>query len=235
MYRVYDLQGDYQQYTLGGEATELGVIDAHIYDNGLVAMIGNLTLLEVKGWEGGKPLVLANPGASPYLSHTGRSQCALAQVYTSLRVHGRSSPRTLQYPDTSKCYFPWTRPSTLLTISRMSISGSRGDRLHTLRRHLTARAWHSSPTPDYFGWFRRISSATWRNSTHRKWLALMGLSGKSSGARTMPSSSRGMVWPFSSVRSGIHYSEPHSFPAHPSIQRLSAGTSIPAPPLSLRS
>ncbi|KAF9652633.1 vacuolar assembling/sorting protein VPS16 [Thelephora ganbajun] len=62
VYRVYDLQGDYQQYTLGGEATELGVIDAHIYDNGLVAMIGNLTLLEVKGWEGGKPLALANPG-----------------------------------------------------------------------------------------------------------------------------------------------------------------------------
>jgi hypothetical protein len=68
VYRVYDLQGDYQQYTLGGEATELGVIDAHIYDNGLVAMIGNLTLLEVKGWEGGKPLTLANPGTSLCIS-----------------------------------------------------------------------------------------------------------------------------------------------------------------------
>ena len=73
LYRVYDIQGDYQQYTLGGEATELGVIDAHIYDNGLVAMIGNLTLLEVKGWEGGKPLTLANPGTSPCLSYIGRS------------------------------------------------------------------------------------------------------------------------------------------------------------------
>jgi hypothetical protein len=70
---VYDLQGDYQQYTLGGEATELGVIDAHIYDNGLVALIGNLTLLEVKGWEGGKPLVLANPGTGLHLFHIGFS------------------------------------------------------------------------------------------------------------------------------------------------------------------
>lgn len=77
VYRVYDLQGDYHQYTLGGEATELGVIDAHIYDNGLVAMIGNLTLLEVKGWEGGKPLALANPGTRLYLSHDGRSQYGL--------------------------------------------------------------------------------------------------------------------------------------------------------------
>ena len=73
MYRVYDLQGDYRQYTLGGEATELGVVDAHIYDNGLVAMIGNLTLLEVKGWEGGKPLALANPGTTPHLHCDGRS------------------------------------------------------------------------------------------------------------------------------------------------------------------
>ena len=79
MYRVYDLQGDYRQYTLGGEATELGVIDAHIHDNGLVAMIGNLTFLEVKGWEGGKPLALANPGANPDLSRTGRSQCILCR------------------------------------------------------------------------------------------------------------------------------------------------------------
>ena len=77
VYRVYDLQGDYQQYTLGGEATELGVVDAHIYDNGLVAMIGNLTLLEVKGWEGGKPLTLANPGMNLYLPYDEGSKSGL--------------------------------------------------------------------------------------------------------------------------------------------------------------
>lgn len=63
MYRLYDLQGDYEQYSLGNEAAELGVIDAQIHENGLVALMGSLTLLEVKGWEGGKPLALANPGA----------------------------------------------------------------------------------------------------------------------------------------------------------------------------
>lgn len=77
VYRVYDLQGDYHQYTLGGEATELGVIDAHIYDSGLVAMIGNLAILEVKGWDGGKPLTLANPGTSLYLYHIEGSQYRL--------------------------------------------------------------------------------------------------------------------------------------------------------------
>ncbi|KAF8887599.1 vacuolar protein sorting-associated protein 16 [Infundibulicybe gibba] len=64
VYRLYDLQGDYQQHSLGGEAGELGVIDARIHENGLVAMTGSLTLLEVKGWEGGRPLALANPGLS---------------------------------------------------------------------------------------------------------------------------------------------------------------------------
>ncbi|KIK56666.1 hypothetical protein GYMLUDRAFT_230051 [Collybiopsis luxurians FD-317 M1] len=61
VYRVYDLQGDYQQYSLGSEASEMGVIDARIYENGLVALIGSLALLEVKGWEGARPMTLANP------------------------------------------------------------------------------------------------------------------------------------------------------------------------------
>lgn len=66
VYRLYDLQGDYQQYSLGSEAGELGVIDARIHENGLVALTGSLTLLEVKGWEGARPLTLANPGKSPH-------------------------------------------------------------------------------------------------------------------------------------------------------------------------
>jgi hypothetical protein len=62
VYRLYDLQGDYKQYSLGTEAGELGIIDARIYEDGLVALTGSLTLLEVKGWEGERPLTLANPG-----------------------------------------------------------------------------------------------------------------------------------------------------------------------------
>ena len=61
-YRVYDLQGEYQQYSLGTEAGEIGIIDARVHENGLVALTGSLTFLEVKGWEGGRPLSLANPG-----------------------------------------------------------------------------------------------------------------------------------------------------------------------------
>ncbi|KAF8556045.1 vacuolar assembling sorting protein VPS16 [Imleria badia] len=64
IYRLYDLQGDYQQHSLGSEAAEMGIIDARIHENGLVALTGSLTLLEIKDWEGGKPLTLANPGLS---------------------------------------------------------------------------------------------------------------------------------------------------------------------------
>ncbi|KAH7886829.1 Vps16, C-terminal region-domain-containing protein [Phlebopus sp. FC_14] len=68
IYRLYDLQGDYQQYSLGGEAAEMGIIDARIHEHGMVALSGSLTLLEVKDWEGSSPLTLANPGLSepPY-------------------------------------------------------------------------------------------------------------------------------------------------------------------------
>lgn len=62
VYRLYDLQGDYKQHSLGNEASEVGLIDARIHGSGLVAMTGAMSLLEVKGWEGGRPLILANPG-----------------------------------------------------------------------------------------------------------------------------------------------------------------------------
>ncbi|CCL98206.1 uncharacterized protein FIBRA_00200 [Fibroporia radiculosa] len=64
VYRLYDLQGEYQQYSLGSDAGELGIIDARIHENGIVALTGSLTLLEIKEWNGGKPLTLANPGLS---------------------------------------------------------------------------------------------------------------------------------------------------------------------------
>lgn len=68
IYRLYDLQGDYAQHSLGPEAGETGIIDARIYENGLVAMTGampgtSIALLEVKGWTGAKPVTLASPGA----------------------------------------------------------------------------------------------------------------------------------------------------------------------------
>ena len=71
VYRLYNLQGDYVQFSLGTDAGEVGITDARIYENGLVAMTGSLQLLEVKGWEGGKPLTLANPSESSSASFTG--------------------------------------------------------------------------------------------------------------------------------------------------------------------
>ncbi|KAF8800582.1 vacuolar assembling/sorting protein VPS16 [Phlegmacium glaucopus] len=64
VYRLYDLQGDYQQHSLGAEAAELGIIDARIHGNGFVAFTTSYTLLEVKGWDGARPLSLANPTLS---------------------------------------------------------------------------------------------------------------------------------------------------------------------------
>lgn len=63
IYRIYDLQGDYQQHSLGADASETGVLDARIHENGMVILTGNLTLLEVKGFDGGRPMTLAVPGA----------------------------------------------------------------------------------------------------------------------------------------------------------------------------
>ncbi|KAI5121711.1 hypothetical protein M0805_002104 [Coniferiporia weirii] len=61
IYRVYDLQGEYQQFSLGADTSETGVVDARIHEGGMVALTGSLSLLELKGFKGAKPLVLANP------------------------------------------------------------------------------------------------------------------------------------------------------------------------------
>jgi vacuolar protein sorting-associated protein 16 len=82
-YRIYDLQGDYQQYSLGTEAGEIGVIDARIHENGLVALTGSLTFLEVKGWEGARPLTLANAGEPAILSsaYQNDAQLTLSELH----------------------------------------------------------------------------------------------------------------------------------------------------------
>lgn len=77
VYRLYDLQGDYQQYSLGNEASEMGIIDARIHEHGLVALTSSLTLLEVKGWDGGKPLTLANPGKLILFLYISYVECIL--------------------------------------------------------------------------------------------------------------------------------------------------------------
>jgi len=59
VYRIYDLVGDYRQYSLGSEIDSLGVISAQIHDAGFVALLGDLSFVQVKGWEGGRPSSLA--------------------------------------------------------------------------------------------------------------------------------------------------------------------------------
>ncbi len=67
-YRVYDLQGDYVQFSIGPDASETGVLDARIHEGGMVVLTGALALLEIKGWDGSRPLTLASAG-KPLLSY----------------------------------------------------------------------------------------------------------------------------------------------------------------------
>lgn len=118
VYRLYDLQGDYQQHSLGSEAAETGIVDARIHDNGLVAITGSLSLLEVKGWEGGRPLTLANPGepiCSPCSKH-----CVIHQNRT-VRTPSRlgSYPSRFEYLETCRSLAVCRRYDTVCGQSRM--------------------------------------------------------------------------------------------------------------------
>jgi len=62
-YRLYDLQGDYQQFSLEARR-QSRIIDAKIHDSGLVAMTGSLRFLEVKGWRA-ESIDTVGPGIFP--------------------------------------------------------------------------------------------------------------------------------------------------------------------------
>lgn len=62
VYRLYEISGEYKQYNLGSEIDNLGVMSVQVHDNGLVALIGDLSFVQVKGWEGGRPSALAPAG-----------------------------------------------------------------------------------------------------------------------------------------------------------------------------
>jgi hypothetical protein len=115
VYRLYDLQSDYQQYSLGSEAAEMGIVDARIHENGLVALSGSLSLLEVKDWEGSRPLTLANPGlwVTPDSDATGLNRL---QGCRSPHIHGLSFRQIRISRDTSKSYCQ-LRTRSLLSIT----------------------------------------------------------------------------------------------------------------------
>lgn len=62
LYRLYDLQGEHEQFSLGAEASEAGVLSAKIYDGGMVVLTGALNFIELKGWEDGRISPLAASG-----------------------------------------------------------------------------------------------------------------------------------------------------------------------------
>ncbi|TPX34404.1 hypothetical protein SmJEL517_g02979 [Synchytrium microbalum] len=58
--RVYDIQGEHIQFSLGQDAKEFGVVECHIWDSGLVVRTGNHKLVAVLDLEEPRPRNLAD-------------------------------------------------------------------------------------------------------------------------------------------------------------------------------
>lgn len=56
----YDLQGEFTQFSLGNGAEEYGVKSCRFYDNGLVALLSNNSLVSVSSYEEPRPKLLAS-------------------------------------------------------------------------------------------------------------------------------------------------------------------------------
>ncbi|KAI8923450.1 Vps16, N-terminal region-domain-containing protein [Entophlyctis helioformis] len=62
--RLYDIHGEFVQISLGEDAKEFGVLDAHFWDNGVVVLTANFKLIVVADFDEPRPKVLADPGIS---------------------------------------------------------------------------------------------------------------------------------------------------------------------------
>ncbi len=58
-YRLYDLSGEYKQYSLGADVNEAGILSCRIHEEGFVVLTGLMQLVQVRGWEGARPSSLA--------------------------------------------------------------------------------------------------------------------------------------------------------------------------------
>lgn len=108
-YRLYTLSTGatppaYTQHSLGAEAQEAGVLEAKIYEEGMVVLLGSLSFVEVKGWQrtvetggtGGKVTPLASAGLNeppscwcvipPELSQTRGVEVLIGSGATVLRL-----------------------------------------------------------------------------------------------------------------------------------------------------
>ena len=62
--RLYTLQGEMRQFSLGKEAREQGVLDCRIWGTGLVALTGRFRLIALSGFEEPHPRLLADMSTS---------------------------------------------------------------------------------------------------------------------------------------------------------------------------
>ncbi|KAI3536144.1 hypothetical protein CABS03_05346 [Colletotrichum abscissum] len=59
--RVYDLQGEFTQFSLGNGADEVGVVGCRFYETGMVALLGGNALVSVTSYAEPRPKLLAAP------------------------------------------------------------------------------------------------------------------------------------------------------------------------------
>jgi hypothetical protein len=81
-YRLYDLSNpqSFQQYSLGSEISELGIISAKAHDDGFVVLTGGLQFMEIRGWSGGRVGALASAGKAQFWLRRLRGRLLICSV-----------------------------------------------------------------------------------------------------------------------------------------------------------
>ncbi|KAK1237919.1 hypothetical protein MKX08_002498 [Trichoderma sp. CBMAI-0020] len=170
--RCYDMQGDFSHFSLGNGADNYGVESCRFYDNGLVALLGNNTLVTVSSYTEPRPKLLASVPAGEIHSwgiiapnHTlSRSVEVLLSIGSTVYVVDATDCED-RFLDVG----PFSHISVSPNGGFVNLYGKNG-KAHVISSDFQERLFehnsHSNTPPKYVEWCGSDAIIAWEDEVH---------------------------------------------------------------------
>ncbi|OHF03664.1 hypothetical protein CORC01_00983 [Colletotrichum orchidophilum] len=172
--RVYDLQGDFTQFSLGNGADEVGVVGCRFYETGMVALLGDNALVSVTSYAEPRPRVLAAPPEDQGEIHTWAVVAPDHTLSRSVEVL-LSIGETVYVADAAECEdrFLDIGPFSHISVSpdgRLIVLYTKTGKAHVISSDFQERlVEHDSQSripPRYVEWCGSDALIAWEDEVH---------------------------------------------------------------------
>ncbi|KZL72683.1 vacuolar protein sorting-associated protein [Colletotrichum tofieldiae] len=172
--RVYDLQGEFTQFSLGSGADESGVVGCRFYETGMVALLGNDTFVSVTSYAEPRPRLLAVPPADQGEIHAWAVVAPDHTLSRSVEVL-LSIGETVYVADAAECEdrFLDLGPFSHISVSpdgRLIVLYTKTGKAHVIssdfQERLVEHDSQSKIPPKYVEWCGSDALIAWEDEVH---------------------------------------------------------------------